>query len=108
MTVVPSFDRNQLCRLLSTHDVGLFTSRVEGWGLVLNEMLESGMTVFATNSGGVPDLKPFFKEALSPFPPKSNFVLADLAFCSEMERYYNMFSWEAIAEEYMRNVSKSI
>lgn len=48
LNIVPSFERSQLYSLLTSHDVGLFTSRVEGWGLVLNEMLESGMPVFST------------------------------------------------------------
>lgn len=40
------------------YDAGLFTSEAEGWGLSLNEMLESDMPVFATEVGGVRDLRP--------------------------------------------------
>lgn len=41
--VVPSYTRRELMELLATHDAGLFTSVVEGWGLTLQEMLESGI-----------------------------------------------------------------
>lgn len=99
LTLVPTFERKQLYSLLANHDVGLFTSKVEGWGLVLNEMLESGMSVFATSAGGVIDLQPFFEKMLIPFPlllklnpeilPKAN-----------IEDYYQTFSWEKIADKY--------
>ncbi len=69
VALVPSFTRSQLPALLAGHDAGLFTSDVEGWGLNLNEMLESGMPVFATEAGGVADLRPFFPRSLRPFPP---------------------------------------
>ncbi len=39
--VVPAFRRGELPALLAGHDAGLFTSDVEGWGICLNEMLES-------------------------------------------------------------------
>ena len=64
LNIIPSFSRMQLLSLLEEHNVGLFTSKVEGWGLVLNEMLESGMPVFATSAGGVKDLKPFVSDKL--------------------------------------------
>lgn len=71
LKIVPSFDRSEIYSLLANHDVGLFTSRTEGWGLILNEMLESGMPIFATQVGGVPDLQPFCKN-IYPFPPPDN------------------------------------
>jgi glycosyltransferase involved in cell wall biosynthesis len=97
----PSFDRNQLYKLLAEHDVGLFTSRVEGWGLVLNEMLESGMPVFATDTGGAPDLKPSFKTMLQSFPPKLDSEIDIEHDFSGIENYYQKFSWPKIAENYI-------
>jgi glycosyltransferase involved in cell wall biosynthesis len=100
LTILPSFERSQLYFLLANHDVGLFTSRVEGWGLSLNEMLESGMTVFATQAGGVADLQPFFKETLIPFPPPLQIVPDILTSSKVIEDYYRAFSWERTAETY--------
>lgn len=97
--ILQSFDRSQLYSLLANHDVGLFTSKVEGWGLVLNEMLESGMPVFATSAGGVPDLQPFFK-MLKPFPPPLQLIPDILSFSTSIEDYYRVSSWETIAEKY--------
>jgi len=97
--IVPSFDREELYSLLAGHDVGLFTSRVEGWGLSLNEMLESGMNVFATAAGATLDLQPFFN-SLRPFPPPSNFELGGQK--SEIGIiYYETFSWAEIAQKYV-------
>ncbi len=110
LKIIPSFERKLLCSLLASHDVGLFTSKVEGWGLVLNEMLESGMMVFATRSGGVPDLQPLFKEMLRHFPPPLqpiNHVSIDSINLSR-ENYYNRFSWETIAENYLKLIVPSI
>lgn len=98
--LIPSFTRNQLYSILANHDVGLFTSRVEGWGLSLNEMLESGMTVFATPAGGVLDLQPFFKEVLKPFPPPKSFTNEQLVYSPFPENYYEVFNWDKIAEKY--------
>lgn len=66
---VPSYARRDLPALLAEHDAGLFTSEAEGWGLSLNEMLESGLPVYATEAGGVPDLRPCYPQSLRPFPP---------------------------------------
>jgi len=103
LKVIPSFSRDELYHLLATHDAGLFTSRVEGWGLSLNEMLESGMVVFATNTGGVPDLRPFFKETLRSFPPPEEIELPKSS--SPPEAYFDKFSWEKIAQSYMNSIS---
>ncbi|MGB7441356.1 MAG: glycosyltransferase family 4 protein [Coleofasciculaceae cyanobacterium] len=102
---LPSFERSQLGSLLASHDVGLFTSKVEGWGLVLNEMLESGMTVFANSVGGVPDLKPYFKEILTSFPPSSELTARDLVVKNIQEDYYQKFNWKAIASYYLNLLS---
>lgn len=104
LKIVPSFERSQLYSLLAKHDVGLFTSRVEGWGLVLNEMLESGMPVFATPVGGVPDLQPFFKEMLQSFPPLFQATTDILSTSTAWEDYYKIFSWEKVAESYTNSI----
>jgi glycosyltransferase involved in cell wall biosynthesis len=103
LKILPSFERSQLCSLLANHNVGLFTSRVEGWGLVLNEMLESGMPVFATPVGGVPDLQPFFK-TLIPFPPPLQLMPDILNRTTAIEDYYRTFTWEGIAENYVASI----
>jgi glycosyltransferase involved in cell wall biosynthesis len=101
LRVVPTYTREELAELLSTHDAGLFTSKVEGWGLVLNEMLESGMPVFATSAGGVPDLMPYFGNQVKRFPPSARDL--DLSFCPPVSfaRYREQFTWRAIAGRYL-------
>lgn len=99
LTIVPRFPRRDLPALLARHDAGLFTSVVEGWGLSLSEMLESGMPVYATEAGGVPDLAPFFPGSLRPFPPPPGSV----APASPPTGYDEAFSWAAIAERYERD-----
>lgn len=99
LKIIPSFKRNELYSLLANHDVGLFTSEVEGWGLTLNEMLESGLPVFATQAGGVPDLQPFF-ETLMPFPPPEYFIPTLGESPQSLQNYYTLYSWEKIAETY--------
>jgi len=103
LKILPSFERNQLYSLLANHDAGLFTSKVEGWGLVLNEMLESGMPVFAKPAGGVADLQPFF-EILMPFPPSVQFIPDFFRSSKDIEDYYRFCSWEIIAEIYSTQV----
>jgi glycosyltransferase involved in cell wall biosynthesis len=101
--VIPSYRRDELPSLLQDHDAGLFTSEVEGWGLSLNEMLESGLPVFATEAGGVADLKAYFPESLRPFPPPLQFEpprLEDL----ESNGYRARFDWDAIATSYEEQV----
>lgn len=56
--LIPRFSRAELPELLLSHDAGLMTSRVEGWGLVMNEMIESGLVVFSAPVGGQKDLSP--------------------------------------------------
>jgi glycosyltransferase involved in cell wall biosynthesis len=97
--IVPSFKREALYSLLAEHDAGLFTSKVEGWGLSLNEMLESGMEVFATAAGATSDLQPFFN-TLRPFPPPLNFMPESPT--SEVGIvYYETFNWAEIARKYV-------
>jgi len=101
--LVPAFPRAELPALLAGHDAGLFTSGVEGWGLSLNEMLEAGLTVFATEAGAVADLRPYFPNSLRPFPPPPEIVpapLEDLA----ANGYYERFSWPAIAASWEAQV----
>ncbi|MCC5637255.1 glycosyltransferase [Nostoc sp. CHAB 5844] len=98
--ILPSFERSQLSLLLANHDIGLFTSKVEGWGLTLHEMLESGMPVFATLAGGVLDLQPFFQDMLKLFPPLQQISHEQMK-STYMNHYYSIFSWEKIAENYI-------
>lgn len=104
LKTIPSFERSQLYSLLAAHDVGLFTSRVEGWGLVLNEMLESGLPVFATPVGGVPELQPFFKGMLRQFPPPLPFIPDFLTNSLALEDYYRTFNWEKTSETYALSI----
>jgi glycosyltransferase involved in cell wall biosynthesis len=103
--IVPSFGRRELPELLAGHDAGLFTSAVEGWGLTLCEMLESGLTVFATEAGAVIDLRPYFPATLCTFPPPDLVTpspLEDL----EATGYRERFSWPAIARSWEEQVLK--
>ena len=105
LRVLPAYTRDELPGLLATHDAGLFTSHVEGWGLSLSEMLESGMPVYATEAGAVQDIKPFFPSSLRPFPPGRSqsgqtYHLENLAH----NGYLATFSWDAIAERYERDI----
>ncbi len=102
LKILPSFKRGELFSLLAAHDVGLFTSKVEGWGLSLNEMLESGMPVFATSVGAVADLQAFF-HTLQPFPPPLNFH-STLQQMKVFDEYYKTFSWQQIAQHYLQSV----
>ena len=103
LRIVPSFDRSEIYSLIANHDAGLFTSKIEGWGLILNEMLESGMPVFATQVGGVPDLQPFCKN-IYPFPPPDKLTFEYLKSCQISENYYNFFVWDKIAETYANQI----
>ena len=66
-------------------------------------MLESGLPVFATEAGGVRDLRPFFPRTLLPFPPPLD---PDLSACREadLDGYYRCFTWEQIAARYEAEV----
>ena len=103
LKIIPSFERCQLYSLLFNHDAGLFTSKVEGWGLVLNEMLESGMPVFATHAGGVADLQELFK-TLMEFPQLPQLMPDIISSYTDIDDYYRRFSWEAIADNYTRTI----
>ena len=101
--LVPSFPRTALPELLASHDAGLFTSEVEGWGLSLAEMLESGLPVYATEAGAVADLRPYFPGSLRPFPPPAEIAPAP-AEDLEAGGYYERFSWPAVARSYEEQV----
>jgi glycosyltransferase involved in cell wall biosynthesis len=98
--LLPSFQRPDLFTLLGEHDVGLFTSEVEGWGLCLNEMLEAGLRVVATQAGGLADLDSVLPGEILSF--------ADVARLEEPwpppgllpATYRQRFSWPAIAASY--------
>ncbi len=98
--VIPTFRRADLPELLAGHDAGLFTSEVEGWGLCLNEMLESGLPVFATEAGGVDDLRPYFPATLRPFPPPERLDPQPPPEDLEANGYQARFCWGAIARGY--------
>ncbi|MGQ0507680.1 MAG: glycosyltransferase family 4 protein [Myxococcaceae bacterium] len=102
-TVRPQFHRAELPALLAAHDVGLFTSTVEGWGLSLNEMLESGLTVYATEAGGVADLRPYFPQQLRSFPPPIPVILSERL--DDLTAYDDSFNWNAIAREYFAHAT---
>jgi glycosyltransferase involved in cell wall biosynthesis len=104
LRLLPSFPRHELPQLLTEHDVGLFTSDVEGWGLSLNEMLESGLTVFATRAGGVADLAPYFPQSLRLFPPPRDFALPLPPEDLTANGYLQRFSWTEIAASYEERV----
>jgi glycosyltransferase involved in cell wall biosynthesis len=101
--ILPSFARAELPAILAAHDAGLFTSDVEGWGLSLNEMLEAGLPVYATEAGGVADLRRYFPAALRPFPPPAEIAPAPLEDL-EANGYYERFSWPAIARSWESQV----
>lgn len=97
---VPTFTRAELMELLAAHNIGLLTSRAEGWGLVLNEMLEAGLTVYSTEAGGFIDLKPFFPNQLK------KLTAASIPFVREepednLQEYYGQFSWASVGRAYM-------
>jgi len=103
LRIIPFFQREELPVLLAEHDAGLFTSGQEGWGLTLNEMLESGLPVFATPAGGVEDLRPFWGSHLQPFPPPAETVLP-AGPAAEPTDYLREFSWPAIARRYEEDI----
>lgn len=103
--IIPTFTRSELPELLGRHHAGLFTSTIEGWGLSLNEMLESGMPVFATEAGGVSELREFLKEEVRAFPPKLNSVSCLRQTLALPESYLKEFSWPNIASAYLECLS---
>jgi glycosyltransferase involved in cell wall biosynthesis len=103
---VPSYTRQDLPQLLLDHEWGVFTSEVEGWGLSLNEMLESGLTVYATKAGGVESLRPYFPRQLREFPPVEPL---ERGIDDPLEtRYYETFSWPSIAAAYEQECAITI
>ncbi|MDX6500271.1 MAG: hypothetical protein QOG23_3531 [Blastocatellia bacterium] len=108
LKIILSFGRDELYRILAEHDVGLFTSKIEGWGLSLNEMLESGMTIFATEAGGANDLRSFFKQQVKPFPPSLRAITNLPVSAHPGENYYEEFTWKGIAEKYVRVISTEL
>jgi len=101
--IVPAFARAELAGLLAGHDAGLFTSTIEGWGLSLTEMLESGLTVFATEAGAVADLRPYFPLSLRTFPSPAQIETTPLEDLEE-NGYRARFSWPAIARSWEEQV----
>lgn len=107
LQTVPAFSRSELPGLLARHDAGLFTSDVEGWGLSLNEMLESGLPVYATRAGGVADLEPCFPHQLRPFPPPAEIAVErDLDLIAS--GYHERFTWPCIAARYEETVLRRL
>ena len=104
LKIIPYFARAELPAILSFHDVGLFTSTDEGWGLVLNEMLESGMPVYATRAGGVSDLGPVVSQLLRKFPPDTGDLYQEIEMPLDWRNYGQSFSWAAIASRYVEMV----
>jgi glycosyltransferase involved in cell wall biosynthesis len=104
VSIVPSFSRAMLLKLLENHDIGLFSSHVEGWGLSLNEMLESGMPIFATSTGGVLDLKQLLGNSIFDFPPNLHMVNKVMNKNTFNDIYYKYFSWNSIASLYLKKV----
>ncbi len=103
--VVPSYSRTELPAILAGHDVGLFTSRVEGWGLSINEMLEAGLPIYAADAGGVADLQSFLPNAIRPFPPpNSPDLLALRDSPASWSAYFAEVNWARIGELYERDV----
>lgn len=100
--LVPKFERAELPELLARHDAGLFTSLVEGWGLGLQEMLESGLPVHVVEAGAVPDLRPWLASLLLPFPPSD--PGRGEAQAIDWEAYEARFSWSRIASDYLAAV----
>jgi hypothetical protein len=98
VSVLPQYERHALPALLASHDAGLFTSVAEGWGLSLQEMLESGLPVYATHVGAAVDLAPFFPRSLRPFPPPDSAGLIAPG-GPPREDYAERFSWDAIASD---------
>ncbi|MEP7013322.1 MAG: glycosyltransferase family 4 protein [Acidobacteriota bacterium] len=109
LRIVERYGRAELPALLAAHDVGLFTSVAEGWGLSLHEMIESGMPIYATPVGGAPDLAAFLPRTIRPFPPPERIAAPDLAIDDlAASGYFEHFSWPRIAEDYERQLSERL
>lgn len=103
LRLLPTFRREELPDLLARHDAGLFTSTSEGWGLCLNEMLETGLPVAATPAGGVEDLRPYWGPQLRAFPPRGE-IAATAPEPGDLARYFARFSWEEIGRRYEEEI----
>jgi len=106
--VIEGFTRSELPGILAAHDAGLFTSRAEGWGLVLNEMVESGLPVYATSAGGVDDIRSVLGPFIQNFPPPRGAAPPPLPGQEAQARYEARFRWQAIAERYVDSISSPI
>ncbi len=56
VTVAPSLTPAELSDLYATHDIFVFPSLYEGFGMVFLEAMAHGMSVVCTGTGGVPDI----------------------------------------------------
>jgi glycosyltransferase involved in cell wall biosynthesis len=101
--IVPTFERSELPDLLAANDIGLFTSTVEGWGVSVSEMLESGLTVYAQRVGSVADLQPYFPNTLRPLTEIETLAIGDPEDLAA-NGYLRSFSWGAIAERYEKDI----
>jgi glycosyltransferase involved in cell wall biosynthesis len=107
VSLVAQYTREKLFELLETHHIGLFTSDVEGWGMSLNEMVEAGLPVFATNAGAVPDLQAACNNCIFPFPPPMRIDVQALQEQMELSSsYYERINWEPVVEMYERFMLK--
>lgn len=102
--VIERFERSDLPALLARHDAGVFTSRIEGWGLSLQEMLESGLPVYASAAGAAPELEKWFPNQLRPFPPPPAEDLPESDSGESFAAYAEHFEWRRIAGDYLRSV----
>ncbi len=104
---IPYFSRQELPGLLLGSDVGLFTSICEGWGLSINEMVESGLPVFATDAGGISEISRYIPNMIFQFPPPDNWSMAsvevDLS-ADAFTQYHDVFSWRSIAKSYLNDI----
>jgi glycosyltransferase involved in cell wall biosynthesis len=103
--VIPTFSRIDLPGLLAAHDAGLFTSHVEGWGLVLHEMVESGIPIYATTAGGVADIRGMLGSFVGDFPPRPGARLPAPPTDEVFAEYEARFRWSAIAARYIESIS---
>jgi len=100
LRLISTFTRDELPALLAEHDVGLFTSEAEGWGLSISEMIESGMPVAATRTGAVEDLEPLAPDAFLAFPPPRDLSQDDLPAVGNLELYLSRIHWPEIVRRY--------
>jgi hypothetical protein len=102
--IVGQFERAELPDLLARHDAGLFTSRCEGWGISVQEMLESGLPVYGSPAGAVPELVRWFPSQLRSFPPRPDDRLPDADSEAAFADYAEDFQWPRIAQDYLSSI----